>query len=55
MLKRRKRCNHFYDHLVFKLKDFSYNILYLHIFSYFRGSQQWEDQRKGRNKVKFRM
>lgn len=44
MLKRRKRCHHFYDGLLCKLKDFSYNTLYLHIFSYFHGTQQGKDQ-----------
>ena len=46
ILKGRKRCDQFYDHLVFKLKDFSYNTLYLHIFSYFHGTKQWKDRKE---------
>lgn len=34
----------FYDGLLCKLKDFSYNTLYLHIVSYFHGTQQGKDQ-----------
>lgn len=44
MLKRRKRCHRFYDGLLWKLKDFSCNTLYLQIFSDFHGTQQGKDQ-----------
>lgn len=48
MLKRRKRYDQFYDDLVFKLKNFSYNTLYLHIFSYFHGMKQQKEQKEGK-------
>lgn len=51
MLKRRKRCNQFLDHLVFELKDFSYNTLCLHLLfpsemEAMESMEPWKDQKE---------
>lgn len=42
---RQKRYDQFCDHLVLKLKEISYNIVHLYVFSYFRGMKQWNNQK----------